>query len=168
MVVQTISKRKSLRLAIMLLGLALLPLLTSCEAISELQNDLQKEKSNDPDRKFDFVERNNSEKYKEPDPSKPEEVEINTAGKLSEKLDKQAKALSEEPYKDLTEKSFAEKQNEKNKEPGARKSRYYEDFILFDADDRVEVSMSFASAPILDVLSAFADVLEFKDRKSVV
>jgi len=161
MVVQTISKRKSLRLAITLLGLALLPLLTSCEAISELQNDLQKEKSNDPDRKFDFVERNNSEKYKEPDPSKPEEVEINTTGKLSEKLDKQAKALSEEPYKDLTEKSFAEKQNEKNKEPGARKSRYYEDFILFDADEEIEVSINFTSAPILDVLQAFADILEF-------
>ncbi|MBR2357842.1 MAG: type II secretion system secretin GspD [Lentisphaeria bacterium] len=137
----------------------LLPLLTSCEALE----DLQKEKSTDPDEKFDFVERNNTERYKEPDKLHPDEVDINTDTEKKNELAQKAEKLSKSPYANKYKNTPAEKAaaaDHKGK-PGARQSRFYEDFILFNADDKVEVSMSFASAPILDVLSAFADVLEF-------
>ena len=142
-----------------LLATLVLPLITSCEALP----DFAKEKTDDPDEKFDFVKRNNSERYKEPDEKLPENVNVDTAGKANDDLKKKADKLSKSPYEDKYKKTPAEKNaaaDHKGK-PGARKSRFYEDFILFDADDKVEVSMSFASAPILDVLSAFADVLEF-------
>ena len=142
-----------------LLATLVLPLITSCEALP----DFAKEKTDDPDEKFDFVKRNNSERYKEPDEKLPENVNVDTAGKANDDLKKKADKLSKSPYEDKYKKTPAEKNaaaDHKGK-PGARNSRFYEDFILFDADDRVEVSMSFASAPILDVLSAFADVLEF-------
>ena len=137
----------------------ILPLLTSCEALE----DLQKEKSTDPDEKFDFVERNNTERYKEPDKLHPDEVDINTDTEKKNELAQKAEKLSKSPYANKYKNTPAEKAaaaDHKGK-PGARQSRFYEDFILFNADDKVEVSMSFASAPILDVLSAFADVLEF-------
>ncbi len=142
-----------------LLAMMVLPLIASCEALP----DLDKEKTDDPDEKFDFVKRNNNERYKEPDKKLPENIDVDTAGKANDDLKKKADKLSQSLYEDKYQKTPAEKNaaaDHKGK-PGARNSRFYEDFILFDADDKVEVSMSFASAPILDVLSAFADVLEF-------
>ena len=41
-----------------------------------------------PDEKFDFVKRNNSEHYKEPDEKQPENVSVDTAGKPREALKK--------------------------------------------------------------------------------
>ncbi|MBE6367291.1 MAG: type II secretion system protein GspD [Lentisphaerae bacterium] len=141
------------------LAALLLPILTSCEILP----DLQEEKSDDPDYKFDFIDRNNNEQYKEQDPIKPDNVSVDTSGKRNEKLQKQAEKLSTAPYPGKYDKTPVEAaaSSKHGGKPGARKSRFYEDFILFDADSPVEVSMSFATAPILDVLSAFADVLEF-------
>lgn len=47
--------------------------------------------------------------------------------------------------------------------PSARKrpDPFYEEFILLDADEKLPVSLVFNSAPLLDVLPAFADVLGF-------
>lgn len=46
--------------------------------------------------------------------------------------------------------------------PAAKKDvPYYEDFILMDADQSQAVSLVFNSAPVLDVIPAFADVLGF-------
>ncbi|MBR2434392.1 MAG: hypothetical protein IKB22_02875, partial [Lentisphaeria bacterium] len=42
-----------------------------------------------------------------------------------------------------------------------KQAPFYEDFIVFDADDSVAVSLVFNSAPLLDVIPAFADVLGF-------
>ena len=142
-----------------LLAMLMLPVAASCGIIP----DLQTENNSDPDEKFDFIQRNNSERYTEPDEARPDNVEINTAGKPNSELNKKAENLSQKPFEGQYSKTPAEKNASADHkgEPGARKSRFYEDFILFDADSKVEVSMSFASAPILDVLSAFADVLEF-------
>lgn len=38
---------------------------------------------------------------------------------------------------------------------------FYEDFIVLDADEKVTASLVFNSAPVLDVLPAFADLLSF-------
>lgn len=50
---------------------------------------------------------------------------------------------------------------------------FYDDFVLLNGDEELDVSLSFNSAPLLDVLPAFADVLGFNfvadsDLKSVV
>ena len=39
--------------------------------------------------------------------------------------------------------------------------KFYEDFIALNADEELEVSLVFNSAPLLDVLSAFGDLLGF-------
>jgi hypothetical protein len=39
--------------------------------------------------------------------------------------------------------------------------RFYDDFIALNGDEEIDVSLIFNSAPLLDVLSAFADVLGF-------
>ena len=152
-------KKDSSSLWLRLLALAALPLVTSCGIIP----DLQEENTDDPDEKFDFVRRNNNERYKDPEEVKADNVEIDVKGKANDKLKKQADELSKAPFEKKYNKTPAEKSAaaDHKGEPGARKSRFYEDFILFDGNDKVEVSMSFSAAPILDVLSAFADVLEF-------
>ena len=152
-------KKISSSMWLRLLALAALPLVTSCGVIP----DLQQEKTDDPDEKFDFVKRNNNERYKDPDEKKADNVEIDVKGKSNDKLKKQADELSKAPHEKQYDKTPAEKRADADHkgQPGARKSRFYEDFILFDGNDKVEVSMSFSAAPILDVLSAFADVLEF-------
>ena len=44
---------------------------------------------------------------------------------------------------------------------GKKEAPYYEDFILMDGDQSLAVSLVFNSAPVLDVIPAFADVLGF-------
>ncbi|MBQ9502698.1 MAG: hypothetical protein IJU70_11120 [Lentisphaeria bacterium] len=53
------------------------------------------------------------------------------------------------------------------------KKKFYDDFILLNGDEEIAVSLIFNSAPLLDVLSAFADVLGFNfvadsDMKSTI
>ena len=43
----------------------------------------------------------------------------------------------------------------------ANAPRFYDDFIALHGDEEIPVSLVFNSAPLLDVLSAFADVLNF-------
>ena len=43
----------------------------------------------------------------------------------------------------------------------ANAPRFYDDFIALNGDEEIPVSLVFNSAPLLDVLSAFADVLNF-------
>ena len=43
----------------------------------------------------------------------------------------------------------------------ANAPRFYDDFISLNGDEEIPVSLVFNSAPLLDVLSAFADVLNF-------
>ena len=40
-------------------------------------------------------------------------------------------------------------------------AKYYEDLIALNADEQIDVSLVFNSAPLMDVLSAFGDLLEF-------
>ncbi|MBO5668147.1 MAG: hypothetical protein J6S43_03385 [Lentisphaeria bacterium] len=46
-------------------------------------------------------------------------------------------------------------------ELAAAKPKFYEDMIALNADELLDVSLVFNSAPLLDVLSAFGDLLEF-------
>ena len=152
-------RSKSEKCLLVIVSALLLPLMTSCEAWEKAT----KPADDTPQNKFDFVERNNSAQYKEPEAPQPEQVEIDTKGQEKPDLAKKAEKLSSTPTTGNYDKTPREKEvaSPGKGKPGARKSRFYEDFILFDANDKVEVAMSFSSAPILDVLSAFADVLEF-------
>ena len=152
-------RSKSEKYLLVIVSALLLPLMTSCEAWEKAT----KPADDTPQNKFDFVERNNSAQYKEPENPQPEQVEIDTKGQEKPDLAKKAEKLSSTPTTGNYDKTPREKEvaSPGKGKPGARKSRFYEDFILFDANDKVEVAMSFSSAPILDVLSAFADVLEF-------
>lgn len=58
-------------------------------------------------------------------------------------------------------------------ELNAPKAKFYEDLIALNADEKLDVSLVFNSAPLLDVLSAFGDLLGFNfsadsDLKGVV
>ena len=98
-------KKISSSMWLRLLALAALPLVTSCGVIP----DLQQEKTDDPDEKFDFVKRNNNERYKEPDEKKADNVEIDVKGKSNDKLKKQADELSKAPHEKQYDKTPAEK-----------------------------------------------------------
>ena len=65
-------KKDSSSLWLRLLALAALPLVTSCGIIP----NLQEENTDDPDEKFDFVRRNNNERYKDPEEVKADNVEM--------------------------------------------------------------------------------------------
>ena len=66
------SVKKKFTVIKLLLAAVLVPFITSCEALP----DFGKDKTKDPDEKFDFVKRNNSERYKEPDEKLPENVNV--------------------------------------------------------------------------------------------
>lgn len=141
----------------LLLAITLAPLLGACSMIP----DLQKEESADPDKKFDFIERNNSMSFKEKETPPPELIGADAKAVESRVQEQSEKLSTTRADAKVDERKAGTPLKGEQKLPGAKESRYYEDFILLDPDRKIEVSMNFSSAPILDVLSAFADVLEF-------
>ena len=77
----------------------------------------------------------------------------------------QAKAPYPHPVSDEKIKKLEQKPIPKSRIiPGgstANAPRFYDDFIALNGDEEIPVSLVFNSAPLLDVLSAFADVLNF-------
>ena len=71
--------------------------------------------------------------------------------------------LSAEELKKLESPIIAKRSGEEKKSDAKVKHmpRFYDDFIALNGDEEVDVSLIFNSAPLLDVLSAFADVLGF-------
>ena len=138
---------------------AALPLLAACGIIPDLQKDV----SDDPDRKFDFIERNNALSFRDETDTPPQkEIVGNDVEPAESRVREQAGKLSAPRTGNTVDgRPAGTRPQGAAKLPGARQSRFYEDFILLDADRKIEVSMGFSSAPILDVLTAFADVLEF-------
>lgn len=71
--------------------------------------------------------------------------------------------LSAQELKNL-ESPIVAKRSGADKTPGAKtkyEPRFYDDFIALNGDEEIDVSLIFNSSPLLDVLSAFADVLGF-------
>lgn len=69
------------------------------------------------------------------------------------------KNLTPERLKELEKNLSGEKES---KIPSVKKGTpFYEDFIIFNADEKLSVSLVFNSAPVIDVLPAFADILGF-------
>ena len=71
--------------------------------------------------------------------------------------------LSAEELKKLEAPILAKRSDEPKKTdaPIKYEPRFYDDFIALNGDEEIDVSLIFNSAPLLDVLSAFADVLGF-------
>lgn len=70
----------------------------------------------------------------------------------------QFSSLPDKVLKEMEKKSVIPSQNAVS---GKKNVPYYEDFILMDGDQSLAVSLVFNSAPVLDVIPAFADVLGF-------
>lgn len=113
------------------------------------------------ENRFDFLRH-------EENISAPAERETMEQELVKAKLD-EGDELSDERFKLLT----GAAKTENTPARGDDSERFYEDFILTNADEELPVSLVFNSAPLLDVLPAFADVLGFNfladsDLKNVV
>lgn len=131
-----------------LAALGLAALLTSC-SIFRPEEDAEEQKKG----RFDFLRSEQKERV----PAEPETIEEEqvlpdksvSSGNNGEAL-AQLNA-SAEPAETKTPEA-----PEINVEP-----RFYDDFIFMNGDEELSVSLVFNSAPLLDVLPAFADVLGF-------
>ncbi len=152
------------------LWLAVIPvlLISGCSSMDEKNEEKKEEKKED---RFAFLRRAEQKKIKKAYESidaeqiqskQPDSVKIS-----GEKL-KQLEGSQVVPgshLKPVSGKKGAVKQ--------VPRKKFYEDFILLNGDEEIAVSLIFNSAPLLDVLSAFADVLGFNfvadsDIKSTV
>ena len=124
--------------------------MTGCSFIQSLEREGGK-KDPGPDDKFDFIERNRTQSFVNPDEDHSEEVGPKSRGSTSDEI--AAK----------TGKAPVRKEIDPNKKLPKRKiaPRFYEDFIVLDADEELDVKLTFNSTPLVDTLPAFADILGF-------
>lgn len=62
---------------------------------------------------------------------------------------------------DLASVSFPKGKTSQTKEKKTPAAHFYDDFVLLNGDEEISVSLVFNSAPLLDVIPAFADILGF-------
>ncbi len=142
-------------LAALLLGM------TSC-AMFRPEEDEDAKKN-----RFEFL---NSEQLPAKEPALAETIEQELV------LPEEAKSAQEEKMRKLETLSSTGKEGEgvsHETPPVKEPSRFYDDFIMLNGDEELAVSLVFNSAPLLDVLPAFADTLGFNfvadsDLKGVV
>ena len=145
---------------IWLLPLAMFMLLT-VGACGEFFDTKPDEEKDEPIDKYDFIQRFEERKFVEPTKSSDQESMVKPdepagAGELQSLAEK----LSRDEKKTETERR-------------RRPTPFYEDFILIDDNEPVEVALIFNSVPLVDTLPAFADALGFNftadsDLKSVI
>ena len=123
-----------------------LAVLSGCAALEEAEKTTP-----EPEDKFDFIRRNDQQKFAEQEEPLPELVGDEPAPGVDELKARAEKLSSAEPKK-----SPADEVRHPAPAP-----RYYEDFITIDGDEELEVMLTFNSAPLVDTLPAFADVLGF-------
>jgi len=141
---------KELRLLSMLLAALLM---ASCNSVEDEDEDDAAEE--DVDR-FEFLHRNEQEVQRESyeDMSSERVVEPNRPAKAveaKENRDKKAATLNRKASEVAPVKQL----------PPVTDPRFYDDFTALNGDEEIPVSLIFNNAPLLDVLSAFADVLGF-------
>ena len=126
-------------------GVLAVMLLASCSLFSEEKKEEKKKED-----RFAFLRKDEQEKVVD----RRETVE-------QEKVSpdkKIAPVIDEDKMKKLGVKAAPEVSAE---QLAAEKPRFYEDLIALNGDEKVDVSLVFNSAPLLDVLSAFGDLLDF-------
>ena len=156
------------------LWLALIPMIlcfNGCGSMKdEKKNGQTEEKKED---RFAFLRRNEQKKVKQVFETIDDEIISNKQGNGSQVsvADARLKKLANQDVvvrQDFKDGTLGKKKNAKDS-----RRKFYEDFILLNGDEEIAVSLIFNSAPLLDVLSAFADVLGFNfvadsDIKSTV
>ena len=148
-----------------LAGLVALPalFLSSCQST----DDGKKEESRK--KRFRFLEKEQMKHVSAPKQTLEEERVTSAERPFDEK---KLRKLEEMTARDA-KKALAEPKKSAWRSPSLSGPRFYDDFILLNADEVLDVSLVFNSAPILDVIPAFADVLGFNfvadsDLKGVV
>ena len=140
----------------------LLTLLPGCEMF-------QRDKSENPEKKeedrFAFLHRDEKEAAAGAMEQKPESDEVKV--KQTEKS-----AVSDSDLKKLESHPSVPRDGKETADPSKR-TPFYEDFLLLDDGEQTAVSLVFNSAPLIDVIPAFADILGFNfladpDLKSTV
>ncbi len=146
---------------------AVLLLCTSCATDGE--NPEGKTGKEEKEDRFAFLRREDSK----PTTGRPE---TEAAEETGSDANKPKVPVDEKSLRDLEQANRrpaeSGKSDTEKKLPAVEKT-FYEDFIALNGDEEIPVSLIFNSAPLLDVLSAFADILGFNfvadnDLKSVV
>ena len=150
--------RKKLNLLAIVSALFSVLLLSSCRMF-----DHQEEKKQPEEDRFAFLHRD-----KKPQ-TKGENYESASAERIKPK-DADRPVI---PSEQLEKFSVQESKKTPLTELGKPAPKFYEDFIALNGDEMLDVSLVFNSAPLLDVLSAFGDLLGFNfvadsDLKGVV
>ena len=123
--------------------------MTGCSVIDTLEKDGGKV-AGPPDDKFDFIERHRQQNFVDKDDKQSEEISGKPVGASEEVSAKTKEVLVRPP---------AVKDTKVTKRKVA--PRFYEDFIVLDADEELDVKLTFNSTPLVDTLPAFADILGF-------
>ena len=152
------------------LWLALVPVILCFNGCGSVDENEKKADEKQEDR-FAFLRRDEQKKVK----ARVENIE----DELIKSKQPESVKLTKDTLKKLEGQQVISRQDFPNgvlsKKTGTKGGRrkFYEDFILLNGDEELAVSLIFNSAPLLDVLSAFADVLGFNfvadsDIKSTV
>ena len=153
------------------LWLALTPMIlcfNGCGSVEQEKEEKAEEKQED---RFAFLRRNEQKKVKARVENIEDEIIKNTPSETVKLTPASLKKL--EGQQVVSRQDFPNGVLSKKTAVKNTRKKFYEDFILLNGDEEIAVSLIFNSAPLLDVLSAFADVLGFNfvadsDIKSTV
>jgi len=153
---------------------AALVLCTSCTTDDEVKKKDDEKPKTEAEKKedrFAFLRRDEKDH-----PTTSHRQDPNEADEAGSNAFKPRNPVSEQQLKQLEKKQDAAEQPAAAPGKGAKKApkkTFYDDFVALNGDEEIPVSLIFNSAPLLDVLSAFADILGFNfvadsDLRSVV
>ncbi len=123
--------------------------MTGCGMIDALEKDGGKP-AEPPMDKFDFIERQRQQNFIEKDENASGEIKGASQEVKKDEIAAKGKEVLVRPPAAAPEKT-------KRQVP----PRFYEDFIVLDADEELDVKLTFNSTPLVDTLPAFADILGF-------
>lgn len=124
--------------------------MTGCGMIDTLEKDGGKI-AEDPADKFDFIERKRQQTFVDDKDKASEEI----SGKVNSSSDE----IAAKPREVLVRPPAVKESTKLPKRKVA--PRFYEDLIMLDADEELDVKLTFNSTPLVDTLPAFADILGF-------
>lgn len=125
--------------------------LTGCESF---ERGHSKENPDAPENRFEFLHKEDGEVQKRDSSREPDEVQSAESEEGAEKP-----IVSDAEIAELSKPAVSRTAGKKPQT--GTPAAFYEDFILLNADEKLPVSLVFNSAPMIDVIPAFADVLGF-------
>ena len=133
MLLQLLNRRPWLLRGVNVFALSLFVFsMNGCAYLQSLENP--EENKNEPENKFDFIERNKAQHYVAPDAGAPDEIGIGKSAD-NEKVEQQTKDFNRPTPKERDDKV-------KNRDLAPR---FYEDFIVLDGDQELDVALTFNS-----------------------